>query len=228
MGDTISSQSGGVDINGQANVGGDVAGRDLIKQTVYQGDVPIALALHQLPPPPADFTGRDEDINAILNDIAHGALISGVRGMGGVGKTALALVIADQLKVQYPDAQFFLPLRGASESPVKPIEAMQTVIRAYHPTVQLPDDATQIANLYHSVLDGPARHHVAGRCEGRCTDHAASAAEVVSGAHHHAQHLCGAGLARPQVGDAVPYRCPRFAHRHCAAICPHPRPFPCR
>ena len=66
----------------------------------------------------------------------------------------LALVIADRLKAQYPDAQFFLSLRGASDAPVKPVEAMQSVIRAYHPTAQLPDDATQIAALYRSVLDG--------------------------------------------------------------------------
>ncbi len=81
-------------------------------------------------------------------------MISGVRGMGGIGKTALALVIADRLKAQYPDAQFFIPLRGASDAPAKPYAAMQSVIRAYHPTAQLPDDPTQIAALYRSVLDG--------------------------------------------------------------------------
>ncbi len=30
MGDTVSNQSGGVDISGQANVGGDIVGRDSI------------------------------------------------------------------------------------------------------------------------------------------------------------------------------------------------------
>ena len=111
-------------------------------------------ALHQLPAPPRDFTGRTADLDAILNDIERGAVISGVRGMGGIGKTALALVIADQLKAQYPDAQFFIDLRGASDQPLKPLDAMRSVIRAYHPTAQLPDDATQIAALYRSVLDG--------------------------------------------------------------------------
>ncbi len=114
----------------------------------------LAQALHQLPAPPADFTGREADLKAILDDIAQGALISGVRGMGGIGKTALALVIADRLKAQYPDAQFFIPLRGASESPAKPYAAIQSVIRAYHPTAQLPDDANQITALYRSVLEG--------------------------------------------------------------------------
>ena len=119
MGDTISSQSGGVDISGQANVGGNVVGRDNIQSAgddIVQGNkisikaMSRCPALHQLPAPPADFTGREADLEAILDDIAQGALISGVRGMGGIGKTALALVIADRLKAQYPDAQFFIPL----------------------------------------------------------------------------------------------------------------------
>ena len=111
-------------------------------------------ALHQLPAPPADFTGRTADLDAILSDIQQGAVISGLRGMGGIGKTALALVIADRLKAQYPDAQFFINLQGASDHPLSPRDALQAVIRAYHPTAQLPDDVTQLSALYRSVLDG--------------------------------------------------------------------------
>ena len=33
-----------------------------------------------------------------------------IQGSGGIGKTALALVLADRLKDQYPDAQFYLDL----------------------------------------------------------------------------------------------------------------------
>jgi tetratricopeptide (TPR) repeat protein len=146
--------SGRVDIGGSQNtIGGDVAGRDIIKQ-IQEAPNPLALNLHQLPSPPRDFTGRAADLDELLSDIARGAVISGMRGMGGIGKTALALVIAGRLKAQYPDAQFFIPLRGASDAPARPIDAMQSVIRAYHPTAQLPDDANQIAALYRSVLEG--------------------------------------------------------------------------
>ena len=48
--------------------------------------------LHQLPPPPADFTGREEDLAELRAAVESGGVtISGVRGMGGIGKTALAL-----------------------------------------------------------------------------------------------------------------------------------------
>ena len=58
--------------------------------------------------------------------IERGAVITGLRGMGGIGKTALALVIAHQLKARYADAQFFLDLRGAGDNPVTPLRGADT------------------------------------------------------------------------------------------------------
>jgi hypothetical protein len=56
-------------------------------------------ALRQLRPPPADFTGREEEIEDILRSTnERGATICVVRGMGGVGKTELALAAANRLK----------------------------------------------------------------------------------------------------------------------------------
>ncbi|MGD0951675.1 MAG: metallophosphoesterase [Methanotrichaceae archaeon] len=49
----------------------------------------------QIPPPPADFTGREEEISDILSNFDKGATITGLHGMPGVGKTALAFVLAD-------------------------------------------------------------------------------------------------------------------------------------
>ena len=69
-----------------------------------------------------------------------------------MGKTTLALKLAQQLTTQYPDAQFYLDLRGTSDTPLTPAQAMAHVIRAYHPTVRLPDTETGLSALYHSVL----------------------------------------------------------------------------
>ena len=39
-------------------------------------------------------------------------MISTIDGMGGIGKTALAVRLAHQLRHQYPDGQHFIDLRG--------------------------------------------------------------------------------------------------------------------
>jgi len=83
-------QSGGVRVKaqGDVSVGGDVAGRDIIKQEAP----PPALSLHQLPAPPRDFTGRNAEMTELLAKLEQGGVtISGLQGMGGVGKTALAI-----------------------------------------------------------------------------------------------------------------------------------------
>ena len=87
----------------------------------------------------------------------EGVVLSGLRGMGGVGKTALALKLAEKLTPDYPDAQLFVNLYGAPDTPTPPTTpaaAMQQVVRAFHPAAKLPEDPSQLAALYHSVLHG--------------------------------------------------------------------------
>ncbi len=125
-------------------------------------------SLHQLPPIPAVFTGRDAEIDELLAaltaDHAAGASISGrtqgLQGMGGVGKTALAIVLAHRLATRYPDAQLFLNLRGAADgqTAVPPAEAMRTVILAFRPDAgQLPEEEEKLAPVYRSILAGAGR-----------------------------------------------------------------------
>ena len=109
---------------------------------------------HQIPPPPADFKGRETEINEILINFDKGANITGLRGMGGIGKTALALVLADRIKGRFPDGDLYLDLRGTSKSPLSPAEAMAQVIRAYRPTDKVPEDQNELRGLYLSVLSG--------------------------------------------------------------------------
>ncbi len=142
--------SGGVKINGQTSVGGDIVGRDKIVQAAE----PLAQYFHQLPAAPSDFVGRAAEQQELLNMIERGAVITGLRGLGGIGKTALGLVIAHQLTARYPDAQFFLDLRGAGDNPVTPLEALTHVVRAYYPTSKLPDNLEDMQALYRSELQG--------------------------------------------------------------------------
>jgi tetratricopeptide (TPR) repeat protein len=126
------------------------------------------LSLHQLPPAPPEFRGRDEELQgleAALNaNGAAGATISarqaGLQGMGGVGKTALAIVLAHRLKERYPHAQLFLNLRGADpqrRAPMTPQQAMQEIIHLFRPTAQLPDDLEALQREYHGVLNQAGR-----------------------------------------------------------------------
>ncbi|HVF66843.1 MAG TPA: tetratricopeptide repeat protein [Pyrinomonadaceae bacterium] len=83
-----------------------------------------------------------------------GVTISGLQGLGGVGKTALALKLAELLAPRYPDAQFYLDLKGADKQPLSVAEALSHVVRAYHPTAKLPEGEAELKSLYLSVLHG--------------------------------------------------------------------------
>ena len=56
--------------------------------------------LHQLRAPVSDFTGRESELTDLLSHLRGDkatALITGIRAMGGVGKTELALKVAHEL-----------------------------------------------------------------------------------------------------------------------------------
>ncbi|MBN1323813.1 MAG: tetratricopeptide repeat protein, partial [Methanotrichaceae archaeon] len=109
---------------------------------------------HQFPPPLQGFTGRDDEIQEILAAFDQGATIIGLRGKGGIGKTELALILAERLKERFPDGGIFVDLQGTSMSPLMPWEAMAHVIRSFHPSVQIPEERKELLGLYLSVLSG--------------------------------------------------------------------------
>jgi tetratricopeptide (TPR) repeat protein len=113
-------------------------------------------SLHQLPAPPADFTGRIEELSALKSALTGGGTgaIFGLQGMGGVGKTTLALKLAEDLERLYPDAQLYLDLKGVDPQPLSTTQAMGHVIRSFHPEVRLPESEAEMAGLYRSVLHG--------------------------------------------------------------------------
>lgn len=113
-------------------------------------------ALHQLPSPPADFTGREEDLNALRSALpkAGSLAIFGLRGAGGVGKTTLALKLAEELTPQYPDAQIYLDLKGVDPQPLTAVQAMAHVVRSFMPDVRLTESEAEMANVYRTILHG--------------------------------------------------------------------------
>jgi tetratricopeptide (TPR) repeat protein len=130
--------------------------RDSDAATVRDTLISIApTQLHQVPPPPADFTGREHEQRELLTAVERGnATIFGLQGMGGIGKTALAFKLVEQLKPRYPDAQLYLDLKGFSDQPLTAAEALAHIIRSYHPAAKLPNNEMELRGLYLSVLDG--------------------------------------------------------------------------
>ncbi len=110
---------------------------------------------HQLPPPLPEFTGRASELAELYAARSNRDVrVLNIQGPGGVGKTTLALKLADQLTPHYPDAQFYLDLKGASPQPLSVTEAQSAIIRAYLPTVRLPENEVELDHLYHSALIG--------------------------------------------------------------------------
>jgi predicted ATPase len=71
--------------------------------------------------------------------------------MGGIGKTELALLVAERLRDEYPDAQFFINLQGTGANPRSPQEAMVICIWAFlGPEAKLPEEPEQLSHLYRS------------------------------------------------------------------------------
>src|SRR5262249_2675314 len=87
-------------------------------------------------------------------DSGVAATISGVYGMGGVGKTELAYMVAQRLTAQFRHAQLLVELRGASSNPLTPEQVLETVIRAFEREAKLPNHLAELQGIYRSLLAG--------------------------------------------------------------------------
>ena len=139
---------------GDINVGNITGNNGIIN--IGSGNVEVHLpdpgvaAFYQLPDTPADFVGRAAELDELCKVTQSKNIL--IHGLGGIGKTALGLVLANRLKTQYPDGQLYIHLRGASNNPVAPAAALEQLIRAFAPMARLPEDVEQLANIYRTLL----------------------------------------------------------------------------
>ncbi|MBA0053681.1 tetratricopeptide repeat protein [Streptomyces sp. AJS327] len=110
----------------------------------------------------SDFSGRQRELDELLTCVKggaerggrHGGLVA-IDGMGGSGKTSLAVRAAHQVAGDFPDGQLYLDLRGFTpgESPVSPATALDALLRALGtPDERIPDDVEGRAALWRSAL----------------------------------------------------------------------------
>jgi tetratricopeptide (TPR) repeat protein len=98
--------------------------------------------------------GREPQVEELVQALRGGAMAAALCGMGGIGKTALALHVAHRLADESPDGRLFVELGGTSAGPLSAVEAMGRVVLSFEPEARLPDAPEQLERLCRSVLDG--------------------------------------------------------------------------
>jgi DNA-binding SARP family transcriptional activator len=130
---------------------------------------PEPLVPRQLPADLGTFAGREVDLKALwalvpelrpgewAGEGSTSTPIASIEGMGGIGKTTLAVHFAHEVADRFPGGQIYVNLRGYGPGdPVEPAAALETMLTS----VGLPADRIP------SDLDGRAalwRTHSAGR-----------------------------------------------------------------
>jgi DNA-binding SARP family transcriptional activator/tetratricopeptide (TPR) repeat protein len=118
---------------------------------------------HQLPPDPVGFAGRTGELAALSEVLtSHRTApvplqtVCVVHGVGGVGKTALAIRWAHRVADEFPDGQIYLDLHGyGPDAPIEPAGAIATMLQATGvPTDQMPTEPAALTALLRTHLAG--------------------------------------------------------------------------
>ncbi|MFF4487763.1 BTAD domain-containing putative transcriptional regulator [Streptomyces sp. NPDC001544] len=143
-----------------------IAGASLDPVSTREDAVPAARTPRpaQLPPPPAHFTGRRDVLHDLRRALtAPGAdggdartpVVAVISGMAGVGKSAMALHVAHELRKRFPDGQLYISLHGATPgmSPLPAAQALGTLLRDLGADPRsIPEHPDTAAALLRSML----------------------------------------------------------------------------
>jgi NB-ARC domain len=171
-------------IGSHVSMGGEVIDK-VVTIDAARGDVRVTAKSNQtipaqLPLDIADFTGREDELSALRRYVTRQAGSSSaavpiltIKGKPGIGKSALAIHFAHELRPQFPDAQLFASLRGTDPEPkrIAAIAVLGQFLRAL---------GVQDAEIPAALEDASARYRseLAGRRAVVVLDNAADEAQV--------------------------------------------------
>ncbi|WP_307835523.1 tetratricopeptide repeat protein [Streptomyces adelaidensis] len=141
-----------------------------VQIVVQQTGAAAPEAMASLPPRPGGFTGREEETEKLLRVLdpvnvpatpgSVAVVVTAVSGLGGIGKTALA-VEAAHLALEggwFPGGVLCIDLHGYDQEPVTADQALQSLLRALGvPPKHIPVTADDRLTLYRSKLVERAR-----------------------------------------------------------------------
>jgi tetratricopeptide (TPR) repeat protein len=122
---------------------------------------PSASIPHTLPRDTPEFTGRSDELGVLTGAIEQAAqsgrpvIICAIEGMAGVGKTALAVHAAHDLKSRFPDGQLFMRLHAHTPGamPVEPADALTALLHEIGvKSDEIPDSLDLKASMWRDRL----------------------------------------------------------------------------
>ncbi|XVQ12494.1 AfsR/SARP family transcriptional regulator [Spirillospora sp. CA-255316] len=110
-----------------------------------------------LPADLPDFTGRAALADRMTGWLAcqegRAPTVIAVSGVGGVGKTALAVHVAHAVRDAYPDGQLYVDLLGTAKHPLPPAVVLGEFLRALGvPDQAVPEGENERSALFRSML----------------------------------------------------------------------------
>jgi DNA-binding SARP family transcriptional activator/predicted negative regulator of RcsB-dependent stress response len=127
----------------------------------HQAPAGTALAPSTLPRDLPDFVGRADELEHLLEVAGSRRPGSGkiiwIEGMGGTGKTTLAIRAAHRLAAEFPDGQLYVDIAGfaAGQRPLEAAEVLEILLSAFGvPPADMPADLAGRMARWRSAING--------------------------------------------------------------------------